>query len=423
MTGRPNILWFCADAQRWDTIAALGNPHIRTPSLDRLVAGGTAFARAYAQNPICTPSRASFLTGRYPASHHVYRNGNAGFPAGERLVTRILADAGYDCGLVGRLHLSTAKRGEARPDDGYRVFRWSNLPLPDACDAQNQYFTWLRVEKGVDPAELYADHPGFCGAGVPAALHHTTWCAEMALRFIDEPRDRPWLLSVNTFDPHPPFDPPAEYLAGYDPAALPPPLFRESDIARQPMFANIRQQAMRAVDPAGPMPAARAAHDQAARTYKPPDTFNGRTIKAAYYAMISLVDAQFGRILDHLQAQGVLENTLVVYHADHGELLGDHGLVFKGCRFFEGAVHVPLILHWPGRVRAGLVAPALVELVDIAPTLLEAAGLAPPEAMQGRSLLPILEGRADPARHKARVVADFNDSLGYSRSRPTPRRP
>ena len=128
---RPNILWYCTDQQRWDTIRALGQAHIATPMLDALCDAGVAFERAYTQSPICTPARASFLTGRYPASHHVYRNGNAWFPSHETLVTRLFADAGYDCGLVGKLHLTAAKYYEKRPDDGYRVFHWSHHPHPD----------------------------------------------------------------------------------------------------------------------------------------------------------------------------------------------------------------------------------------------------------------------------------------------------
>ena len=102
---RPNILWICTDQQRYDTIRALGNNHIRTPNLDRLAAEGVAFSRAYCQAPICTPSRASFLTGRYPSTVHVNRNGNAYCPDDIGLITRTLADEGYDCGLAGKLHL------------------------------------------------------------------------------------------------------------------------------------------------------------------------------------------------------------------------------------------------------------------------------------------------------------------------------
>ena len=108
----PNILWFCADQMRFDVINALGNKHINTPKINALINDGVAFRNCYVQNQLCTPSRASFLTGRYPAAHQVYRNGNAFFPKSEVLVTKLLADAGYDCGLVGKLHLSSASKLE-----------------------------------------------------------------------------------------------------------------------------------------------------------------------------------------------------------------------------------------------------------------------------------------------------------------------
>jgi arylsulfatase A-like enzyme len=411
---RPNILWYCADAQRFDTIGALGNDAIRTPTLDRLVNQGVAFTQAYCQSPICTPSRASFLTGRYPASTHVYRNGHARFPDSEVLVTRLLADAGYDCGLAGKLHLSTAKHGERRYDDGYRVLNYSNLPYPDAHDKANQYYEWLRNEQGVDPYELFDGRASFCGAGVPGEYHQVTWCSEMAIRFVTEQRDGPWLMSVNPFDPHPPFDPPQEYLERYDPQQMPPPLFRESDLERQADFADIRQQKIEAVDPFGEMPDAPQVGSRAVNTYKAPDRFNGQVIKAAYYAMIEQIDHQLGRVIDVLEQTGQLDNTIILFHSDHGELLGDHGLIFKGCRFFEGAVHVPLIFSCPERFQANLRSDALVELVDLAPTLLEAAGAEVPSSIQGRSLLPLLSGQAEQAAHRDMVVCDFNDSVGYS---------
>lgn len=412
---RPNILWYCTDQQRYDTIRALGNPHIRTSTLDRLAAGGVAFTHAFAQSPVCTPSRATFLTGRYPASHHVYRNGGARFPAQETLVTRLFADAGYDCGLVGKLHLAAAL-GDAEPrvDDGYRVFLWSHHPGPGRPRV-NAYHDWLRQEKGVDPRDVFSPLPGVYGPGVPADLHQTTWCSEMAIRFVTERRRGPWLLSVNVFDPHPPFDPPAEYLGRYDPATLPLPLFRESDIGRQKAFRAIPQQSLDAVDPADEVASLAAYPDTEAwlgRTHRPPPSFDGRRIKAAYYAMIELVDDQLARILAALEATGQVDDTLVLFTSDHGELLGDHGLLYKGCRFFEGLVRVPLIWAWPAAFATGIVSDALVELVDLAPTLLDAAGLAVPGAMQGRSLLPILEGRGDPHVHKPHVVSEYHDSMG-----------
>src|SRR5687768_1938553 len=127
---RPNILWICADQQRYDTIGALGNPHVHTPNLDRLVREGVAFTHAYCQSPICTPSRASFLTGYYPSTVHASINGNDVWDEAAPLVTATLADAGYDGGLAGKLHLSAAQgRIERRPKhDGYRLFHWSHDP-------------------------------------------------------------------------------------------------------------------------------------------------------------------------------------------------------------------------------------------------------------------------------------------------------
>jgi arylsulfatase A-like enzyme len=128
--------------------------------------------------------------------------------------------------------------------------------------------------------------------------------------------------------------------------------------------------------------------------------------------MIMLLDNQLRRIVDVLRDTGQLDNTLIVYMSDHGELLGDHGLILKGCRFFDGLVRIPMIFSWPGELRAGLRSDALVESVDVAPTLLQAAGLEVPRSMQGRSLLPLMRGQADPHHHKPAVISEFKDSIG-----------
>ncbi len=144
---RPNILWFCTDQQRFDTVQALGNPHIKTPNLDRLAAEGVAFTHAFCQSPICTPSRASFLTGRYPANVRACMNGNEEWGEGAPLITKLLADKGYDCGLSGKFHLAGAHgREEPRPhEDGYRVFHWSHDPQ-DRYPSGHAYADWLSAQ-------------------------------------------------------------------------------------------------------------------------------------------------------------------------------------------------------------------------------------------------------------------------------------
>ncbi len=411
---RPNILWYCTDQQRFDTIASLGNPYIRTPRIDELVGRGVAFTRAYTQSPICTPSRASFLTGRYPAAHHVQRNGADFFPPNETLVTRLLAEAGYDCGLIGKLHLSRAKgRIERRPNDGYRMFRWSHHPMPDWPEG-HAYAEWLSHDRDVDPNTLFARYRAEPW-GVPEEYHQTTWCTEAALRFLDEERDGPWLLSINPFDPHPPYDAPKEYLDRYDSSRLPLPVFGERDIAHQERLSHIDQQTRVAVDPR--LPNERRAEEirpgtpDRDATSDPPKHYDARAIKANYYAMIELIDTQFGRIVDRLEERDELEDTIIVFTSDHGELLGDHGLLYKGCRFYDGLVRVPLIFSWPARWSKGLFANGLVELVDIAPTLLDAAGIERPAAMQGIPLTTILSGAADPNEIREHVISEYWDAI------------
>lgn len=415
----PNVLWYCTDQQRFDTIGALGNAYVHTPRLDRFVAEGTAFTHAFCQSPICTPSRSSFLTGMYPCFNRVNGNGNVAYPeeAAKRLVPRILAEAGYDCGLAGKLHLAGASEGyEKRCNDGYRFFAYSHAPRRDYFN-RTDYYQWL-TSRGADPREVlkrldedrFPHPPGDMPQGglfeptddldnVPPELHQTTWCTEMGIAFIDEARraGRPWLLSVNPFDPHPPHDPPRAFYGRFDPRAMPKPNFRESDIERQNRLCD-----------AGAEFQVRA---RAPEHWRFPET------KAAYYAMIELLDEQFGRLLDHLDAIGERENTIVIFTSDHGEMLGDHGLVLKGCRFYEPLVRVPLVISWPGRFRAGLVSEALVELVDLAPTLLEAAGRNVPHGLHGRSLAPILTGSAPPDHHRESVRCEYYNALeGFFRA-------
>jgi len=387
---QPNILWICTDQQRYDTIHALGNPHLRTPNLDRLVAQGVAFTHAHCQSPICTPSRASFLTGMYPSTVHACINGNDHWDEAAPLITKTLADTGYDCALAGKFHLSSAMahEPELRPkDDGYRRFWYSHAPH-QGIGKGNQYTDWL-TSIGQDYKKLKKKY-GY----IPAKWHQTTWCADRAIEFMKEERKGPWLCSVNIYDPHGPFDPPQEYVDRFDIESLPEPLFRESDLAAQQRLAGIMFQGK----------------------VKRPAYPDAKLTLAKYWAQIELIDENVGRMLEALEETGQRENTVVIFTSDHGEMAGDHGLNKKGCRFYEGLVRVPLVFSWPGRFKEGLRSDALVELLDITPTLLELNGLPVPETMHGRSLLPILTGQADPEHHRDFVRCEYYEVLEGPRS-------
>jgi arylsulfatase len=400
MQPRPNILWLCSDQQRYDTIAALGNSLARSPNIDRLIEEGVAFRRAYCQSPVCTPSRASFLTGRYPRTTRCRQNGQQ-IPTGERLLPRLFADAGYRCGLAGKLHLSSCSDGkvEQRIDDGYEVFHWSHHPQP-GWGQDNAYWRWLE-EKGTNWSNIFdGSGSAYVKKGVPAEFHQTTFCADKTIDFIRASADRPWFFSFNCFDPHHPFDPPPEYLERYDIDAMPLPKFREGELERKTTFQQLDHN---------------GAHNSDGEFA--PGTMTDRDrreIYAANLAMCELIDDQVGRILEALVETGQADNTIVIYMSDHGEMLGDHGIYFKGPHFYESAIRVPLVVRWPNGYKSGLQVDGLVELLDLAPTLLEAAGLDVPEAMQGRSLNAMCRGESDPIRFRDQVFCEYYNAWTHS---------
>ena len=384
MPRRPNILWICTDEQRWDTIHALGNEHIQTPHVDRLVSEGVAFTHTFCQSPICTASRSSFLTGMYPSSVHGCCNGNERWPGAAPLVTRLLADTGYDCGLAGKLHLAGAHgRIEPRGDDGYRVFHWSHDPR-DQWPEGHAYADWVH-ERG-HRLKDFNKTP----LDTPPHLTQTAWCADMAIEFMEEDRgDTPWLMSVNPFDPHPPLDPPRQYLGRYQPDQLPGYPVGAGDVAHQRRFAD--------VDFGTPD--------------KPIELERRQQMQVAYFAMITLIDDNVGRMLESLDRGGQRQDTIVIFTSDHGDMVGEHELMHKGSRFYEPLVRVPLVISWPGQYRQGLRSEALVELTDLAPTLLAEAGQPAPERMQGRSLAELLRGDVDPDTHRDFVRSEFYHAL------------
>ena len=401
---KPNIRWICTDQQRFDTLGCYSNDFVRTPNLDRLAANGARFDLAFSQSPVCTPSRAAFLTGRYPRTCRTRQNG-ADIPEGEVLVTKILADAGYVCGLSGKLHLSTCNPAvcttmERRIDDGYAEFHWSHHSGP-GWGEHNEYWAWL-AEKG----HVYVTPPRldcmYVLEGMPAELHQTTWCAEKAIDFMRARAEdgQPWLFSVNMFDPHHAFDPPLEYFDRYLDRMdeVPLPNYVVGELVDKPEVQRI--------DHTG------AYGQQAGLPYDEMTDRDHRMVRAAYWAMCDLIDDQVGRMLATLEETGQLGNTIVIFTSDHGEMLGDHGIYLKGPYFYDPAVRVPLIIAWPGHIQP-VESRALVELIDLPQTLLDVVGLPHHPGMQGKSLWPLLTGATDADHHRDDVYCEYYNAMPW----------
>ena len=382
---RPNILWYCTDQQRFDTIGALGNRHVQTPVLDNLVKNGVAFTNAYCQSPICTPSRASIMTGLYPSRARNTRNGNDTFPDDVPLISKLIADSGYECGLIGKFHLvSAGRRPEPRLNDGFGYWQHSHAPRDDWPNGTHAYADWVR-DQDHDLNSMRDSNQN-----VDPQFHQTKWASDCAIDYIGQDHGgKPWLLNINVYDPHPPFTPPADYAKLFKPEDMPGPYFQESDLKHQKTLENVDFQG----------------------EAKTPEEHNAKSAQSKYYAMIAQIDDQFARILEALESTQQIDNTVIIFTSDHGEMLGDHGLMFKGCRFYEGLVKVPLIFSFPRAFQTNKQYDGIVELLDLSATLLDIAGLEIPEYHQGQSLMPILKSEAPDNSVREFARCEYFDAL------------
>ncbi|HWL54922.1 MAG TPA: sulfatase-like hydrolase/transferase [Chthoniobacteraceae bacterium] len=414
----PNILWITTDRQRRNTLGCYGNPLVTTPNLDRLAAEGVVMEEAWCQSPICAPSRASFLTGRYPRTTRVNRNAQR-IPPDEKVISRLLADHGYVCGHAGKYHLAPSCPGiadwcEPRTDDGYSVFDWSMHP-PDM--PVSQYTAWL-VEHGIEFQREPVNGSRYVQFGMDEKTSNTAWVAQRGINFlsVSQQLERPWFFSMNINDPHSPLDPPRRFLEPYLDRLdeMPLPQYTEGELEQKPFYQKIDHHGvygagirhLKEGGKQGGFSAAAMSDD------------DHRLIAAAYYAMIDHIDYQAGRVVEALEATGQLENTLILFMSDHGEMLGDHGVYFQGPYFYESMMRVPLLMRLPGKIASNIRVPAMVELVDLAPTLLDLAGVPPYEGMQGRSFRRLLEPDAGRSHFRDSVYFEYYRAIPSGRYEP-----
>jgi arylsulfatase A-like enzyme len=373
----PNIILILSDQHRWDCAGYAGNPDVRTPNLYGLAAHGVNFSQAMCQFPLCVPSRTTLLTGQYVRTHGV-RGNRAGLPESAATFPGLLQAAGYHTAAIGKMHfvppranygfvemLLAEQDGQGRYEDDYHVWLAAQGVL-DMIDV------WDQVDRDSAPPE-YWETFGAMPSNLTEAQHSTTWIGNEAVRFLQRARE-PFCLFTGFIKPHHPFDPPAPWDALYNPDALTLPdgwrLPVPEEDARHGGFFDPRLMT----------------------------EAKFRRVLAYYYANISHIDHQIGRIMATLNARG-FTNNVFIYCADHGDYMGQHGLIIKtGAQVYESLMRVPLVIAGLAGQRRGVADTALAQLTDIMPTILEAAGLPIPDRVEGKSLVPQLRGGDAPLR-------------------------
>jgi arylsulfatase A-like enzyme len=375
VTNRVNILFLMDDQHRGDWIGAAGAKWMITPNMDRLAHEGALFRRGYSSSPSCLPARAAVLTGLSPWNHGVlgYRPIPPHFAwTGPKIFT----DAGYTTHCVGKNHF-TPKRNT----QGYQVVELGEPTTREAVP-EDDYGPWFAAQiPGKSPfgsAHSGNDQRGGIPYPYDERLHLAHWDADRAIAFLETNRtDAPWFLKVSFISPHAPFLAPQRWLDRYANADVPPASI--GDWARK-MYGDVKTSFQKA--------------PEVTRGVVPPDEIIQS--RRSYAATISFVDEQIGRILAALEKRGELENTFILFTADHGDILGDN-LLYRKTFSVEGSVNIPMIVRWPDRLglnaKRGQVWNDLAELRDVLPTFLDAAGLPCPKAVEGASLLDALRGK------------------------------
>jgi arylsulfatase A-like enzyme len=384
---RPNIILIMTDQQRADTIGALGAPWMRTPRLDKLANEGAAYTECFVTSPVCVGARASLFTGKYPHGNQVFSN----FQPWEPTWVRLLADQGYHCVNIGKMHINPYDA----PGGFHQRLIMENKDRPMFLEERDRaiYDEWdkaLHARKLVKPSRYNrhaADPEGYKQAlgafewHLDADMHPDHFIGDTACWWIDDRKNTdPLFLQIGFPGPHPPYDPLPEALAAYADVDIPLP-----DVTRQELDAQPRAQQQLRDN------MIEFNFDSIAwrRNVSREDLLR---LRRHYAANVTMIDHQVGRILDTLDARGYLDNALVIFSSDHADALGDHGHIQKWT-MYDTVVRVPLIV-WSKNlpVQAGR-RDELVQMFDIAPTILEAAQLAVPPDFEARSLWPSLERR------------------------------
>ena len=454
---QPNFLIFITDQFNPHCLGYAGHPLVRTPNIDRLAEGGMIFTRMYSNQPLCMPARATIFTGLTPRGHGVRMNGIPLDPSIPTF-TEALRRAGYTTHCCGKIHLRNSAPPNGVPLEDlnpqeYPECRplWLNgtmtdLPKPfyglESIDYANghghysygNYLQWLNREHP-DQARLFHEKvpleppsPAFdlfnrssYKWAFPAELHPMTWIANRTIDFLNEAGQQhkqsgghpPFMLMCSIQEPHPPFAPPAPYCYAYDPKDVPSALGCAGEYDDlPPHFGQMYESPIRTS----------GNHSQSMGATDP----YYAECAAHYFGLIEMLDDQVGRVMEALYANGLKDDTVVIFLSDHGEALGDHGMWGKGPYHYDSVIRIPFLVSWPGHIQLGSMNDGVTSLIDFAPTILDIAGvpipqdvhpekpeaLMPPPPWPGLSLLPVLLGE-DSSSNRAALVEMDEDYLGF----------
>ncbi len=368
---RPNILYLMTDQHRSDCLGCAANKIIQTPNLDSIAADGVRFSSAYSSTPSCTPARAAILTGLSPWHHGMIGYGRVAEQYPFEL-PGALRDAGYYLYGIGKMHWHPQRLLR-----GYHKILLDESGRAETPDFVSDYRQWFKQQA----PDLNPDATGIGwndyrakAYALPERLHPTSWTADRAVEFIEKyDRAEPFMLKVSFARPHSPYDPPQRFIDMYDEADMPAPAI-------------------------GDWAARYAPHDEPPN----PSQWHGdlgvkqaKESRRAYYASVTFIDEQIGRILTALKNRGLYDNTLILMFADHGDMLGDHHL-WRKTYAYQSSAAIPMLLRWPKAMgmdqQRGKTLTEPVELRDVLPTFLDTAGAPIPNHLDGKSLLELVRG-------------------------------
>ncbi len=390
MPDKPNVLFISTDHLRYDKLGFAGDPVIRTPAIDALASRSLSLSHYFVQNPVCHPSRASMMTGRYPCHHGVRWNFND-LSENEVTLLEYFKQHGYTTACIGKYHLDQKRFREAMDYTEAGAIRNMNADSPFVQYVKSRGYEYktgfalpeFRERLGAVPQP---DQPEDCHLDAYVGMKTCEY-----LKRLDG--DAPFFLWMGFYGPHHPYVPSGRFATMYGADDVPPFHRSEDDLKKKPVEYALYFQA--------------ESHkyygfaDASERTF--------REMRAAYYGMVSQIDWQVGLVLETLAEQGLADNTIVVFTIDHGDFVGDHGIPTKGPFLLDCMLRVPCLIHAPRGGRAGAVSDELTESVDLYPTICSLADLEVPEWVQGRDLTPLVSGDAGSFEGRDAVYAEAVD--------------